>query len=96
MLRRLAVITLTLGALACFGDTSPILLGTAGPWTEVYGQMNKRGIDLAVEEINSRGGIRGRPLRMLERDDRAQGGRATTIAAEFVANRAVVAVVSFA
>jgi branched-chain amino acid transport system substrate-binding protein len=93
VVRRLAILALTLGALACSGDASPILLGTAGPWTERYGEMNKRGIDLAVEEVNARGGIRGRPLRMLERDDRAEGGKAVTIAAEFLANRAVVAVV---
>jgi branched-chain amino acid transport system substrate-binding protein len=55
--------------------------------------MNKYGIDLALEEINARGGVRGRPLRLLERDDHAEGGKAATIAAEFLANRSVVAVV---
>ena len=40
--------------------------------------MNKQGIDLALTEINARGGVRGRPLRIVERDDEGvgtQGGR---------------------
>jgi branched-chain amino acid transport system substrate-binding protein len=55
--------------------------------------MTRRGIDLAVEEINRAGGINGAPLRILARDDEANGSRATAIAQEFVANKSVLAVV---
>ncbi len=55
--------------------------------------MTRRGIDLAVEEINRSGGINGAPLRIMARDDEANGSRATAIAQEFVANRTVLAVV---
>jgi len=79
--------------LACAGQPADVTLGAAGPWTEGYGAMNKRGIDLAVEEINAGGGVRGRPLRLIARDDGADGAKATTIALEFVRNRAVSAVV---
>ncbi len=78
---------------ACAGPTADVTLGAAGPWTEGYGAMNKRGIDLAIEEINASGGVRGRPLRLLPRDDGADGARATTIALEFVQNPAVSAVI---
>ena len=55
--------------------------------------MTRRGIDLAVDEINRGGGINGVPLRILARDDEANGSRATAIAQEFVGNSEVIAVV---
>jgi len=55
--------------------------------------MSRRGIDLAVDEINRAGGINGVPLRILARDDEANGSRASAIAQEFVANPSVLAVV---
>ena len=78
---------------ACAGQPADVTLGAAGPWTEGYGAMNKRGIDLAIEEINAGGGVRGRPLRLLARDDGADGAKAATIAVEFVQNPAISAVV---
>jgi branched-chain amino acid transport system substrate-binding protein len=80
-------------ALACSGPTAEVTVGAAGPWTEGYGAMNKRGIDLAIDEINASGGVRGNPLRVLARDDGADGARAATIALEFVRNPAVSAVI---
>ncbi len=75
------------------GQGGPVTIGAAGPWTTGYGGNNRKGIDLAVEEINRSGGIGGRPLQLLARDDEASGEKATVIAREFVANAAVVAVV---
>ena len=77
----------------CAGSGAPIQIGAAGPWNEAYGAMNRMGIELAVAEINGHGGVRGRPLEVVERDDDGQGTRAAEVAAEFVANPAVVAVV---
>ena len=68
-------------------------IGVAGPWKEAFGRMNKQGIDLAVAHINARGGIKGRPLRLVERDDEGIGSKAAAIAGDFVANRSIVAVV---
>lgn len=70
-----------------------MLIAAAGNWDEGYGAMNKRGIDLAVEQINSEGGVLGRPLRVAMRNDRGDGARAVSIAAEFLANPEIVAVV---
>ncbi|MFL5574529.1 MAG: ABC transporter substrate-binding protein [Gemmatimonadaceae bacterium] len=75
-----------------FGE-GEVVFGAAGPWSEGYGAMNKRGIELAVAEINAAGGIHGRRLRLLARDDDGSGEKATSIAQEFVANADVVAVV---
>jgi len=55
--------------------------------------MSRRGIDLAVDEINHSGGINGARLKVSARDDDASGSRATEIAQEFVANPEILAVV---
>lgn len=75
------------------GDADGVVFGAAGPWTAGYGMMNKRGMDLAVAEINAAGGVGGRPLRLLARDDEGSGAKAAAIAQEFVADPTVVAVV---
>src|SRR5688572_24436833 len=82
-----------LSVFACSSQSKPVYIGVAGPWKEAFGRMNKQGIDLALTEINARGGVRGRPLRIVERDDEGVGTRAAAIAGEFYANRSIVAVV---
>ena len=74
-------------------EGTPVILGAAGPWSEGYGAMNKRGMDLAVAELNAGGGIHGRPLRLQSRNDEGSGAKAATIAQEFVADPSVIAVV---
>ncbi len=78
---------------ACRSGDDSFTVGAAGPWKEGYGVMSRRGIDLAVDEINRSGGIRGRKLSILSRDDEANGSRATSVAQEFVANPSVIAVI---
>jgi branched-chain amino acid transport system substrate-binding protein len=78
---------------ACNRGGDSYTLGAAGPWQESYGVMTRRGIDLAVDEINKSGGINGTPLKILARDDEANGSRAAAIAQEFVGNPSVLAVV---
>lgn len=91
-MRRTFVVAL-LGVLACSRSSEPVYIGIAGPWKEAFGRMNKQGIELALAEINSAGGVRGRPLKVVERDDEGIGTKAAAIAGEFVANKQVVAVV---
>ena len=91
-MRRLFLIAIT-GVLACSRSSEPVYIGVAGPWQEAFGRMNKQGIDLAVAHINARGGVRGRPLRLVERDDEGTGSKAAAIAGEFVANRNIVGVI---
>lgn len=73
--------------------TNSVTFGAAGPWTEDYGVMNRRGIELAVDEINSRPRWKKRPLHIEFRDDRGDGVRATQIAREFLDTPEIVAVV---
>jgi branched-chain amino acid transport system substrate-binding protein len=71
----------------------PIVLGAAGPWTEAYGAMNKRGIELALEHLNARSEHKKRPVQVLFRDDEGNGAKAVAIAQEFVENPRVLAVI---
>jgi branched-chain amino acid transport system substrate-binding protein len=77
----------------CSGGGDAYTIGAAGPWKEGYVVISRRGIDLAVDEINRAGGIKGTPLKVVARDDEASGARATEIAQEFVANPSILAVV---
>jgi len=70
-----------------------MVLGSAGPWTEGYGQMCRRGIELARDEINAAGGVRGAKLEILFEDDSASGTVAARIAQRFVDNPEVLGVV---
>jgi branched-chain amino acid transport system substrate-binding protein len=78
---------------ACSSTKKPYIVGAAGPWKQGYGLQNLQGIELAVEEINSAGGINGHLLRLNSRDDDGEGDKATKIAQEFVATRSVSAVI---
>lgn len=75
------------------GSKGPIIVGAAGPYSEYSGEMTKKGAEIAVAEINAAGGVRGRKIELLERDDSASGRRAAVVAQELVANPAVVGVV---
>jgi len=69
------------------------LLGSAGPWTQGFGLANRRGIELARDEINAAGGIKGKQLEIQFEDDSGSGVVAARIAKQFVDNPAVLAVV---
>jgi len=70
-----------------------IVIGAAGPWEAGYGLMNRRGIELAVAEINRSDAARDRPLQVIFRDDEGDGEKAVAIAEDFVSNDSIVAVV---
>ncbi|MBX3173641.1 MAG: ABC transporter substrate-binding protein [Gemmatimonadaceae bacterium] len=78
---------------ACGGGDAAVRLGMAGPFTEGFGRANQLGAELAVEQINAAGGIDGRMLALVLRDDAGDGARAAAIAEEFVADASIAAVV---
>ena len=77
----------------CRDSSTPVVLGAAGPWREGYGLANRRGVELAVQQINASGGIDGRPVEVVFRDDDGDGATAAGIAADFVADTRIAAVV---
>jgi branched-chain amino acid transport system substrate-binding protein len=89
-----AVLSLALLAVvACAGSKDPYFVGAAGPWKEGYGLQNLQGVQLAADEINKAGGINGHPFEIISRDDEGDGTVAAKVAAEFVKNRRVSAVI---
>jgi branched-chain amino acid transport system substrate-binding protein len=89
--RTLALLALLL-ATACSGEVQPIRIGVAGALSDPIGEPMRRAARLAVDEINAAGGVRGRRLELLERDDHASPDSAVRIAAELYGSD-VVAVV---
>ena len=76
----------------------PIKIGVDGPFTGGSSSMGvsmRDGVRLAAEEINKAGGVLGRPLQLVERDDEAKDERGVQIAQELVNKERVVAVVGY-
>lgn len=74
----------------------PIVIGEINPRTgvlAVQGTAVHQGILLAVEEANARGGIGGRPVALLSRDDEGKPERAIAAAEELVSRRRAVALI---
>ena len=71
----------------------PIVLGAAGAWNEGYGQMNRRGIQLALEELNAAARKVSDSVVIEFRNDGGDGVRASGIAQDFVSNPRILAVV---
>src|SRR3989454_7399098 len=90
-----ALLAAILSLTACSGGSSrgPIVLGLAGPFSQPRGVSMQHATELAVKEINARGGIRGRPLVLRVMDDSARPEVAIRIAQQLADDPAVVAVV---
>lgn len=79
---KLLVGSLILTLWACNLSREPIRIGLAGSLSDPVGIPMKRAAELAVEEINAQGGIQGRPLELIERDDYADPDSAVFVAAD--------------
>jgi branched-chain amino acid transport system substrate-binding protein len=91
---RLAICAaLTLAVVACSRPDQPIVLGLAGPFSQPRGLSMRHGAELAVAEINARGGIQGRLVELRIRDDSASEETALRIAEDYLLDPAVLAVV---
>ena len=89
--------TLALAAGMAFA-ADPIKLGLSGPFTGGSSSMGvsmRDGVRLAVAEINKAGGVLGRPLQLVERDDEAKNERGVQIAQELINKEQVVATLGF-
>jgi len=81
------------GIIGCGADASPIRIAIAGPVGQVTGHSMRLSAELAVDEINRAGGVRGRLIELVVRDDEASPERAIEIAAELRDDPSIVAVV---
>ncbi len=92
----LGTVALSLAAVSFAADT--IRIGLQGPLTggsSPMGVSMRDGAKLAVNEINAKGGIMGRKIEMIERDDEAKNERGVQIAQELINKEKVVATVGY-
>ena len=89
-------------ALACMAATAfaadPIKIGVDGPFTGGSSSMGvsmRDGVRLATDEINKAGGVLGRQIQLVERDDEAKNERGAQIAQELINKEKVAAVVGY-
>jgi branched-chain amino acid transport system substrate-binding protein len=80
-------------AQGCGGERTSIRLGLAGPFGEPRGTSMQLAAQLAVQEINAAGGVRGRPLELAVEDDQADAEHAVEIAHRLYDDHSIVAVI---
>lgn len=91
-----AVFGLAISGAAYAAD--PIKIGLTGPFTGGSSSMGvsmRDGVKLAVEEVNKAGGVLGRPLQLVERDDEAKNEVGVQIAQELINKEGVVATLGY-
>ena len=91
---KLAVASVVLSFAGIAAAADPIKIGVDGPFTGGSSSMGvsmRDGVRLAVEEINKAGGVIGRKLQLIERDDEAKNERGVQIAQELISKEKVVA-----
>jgi branched-chain amino acid transport system substrate-binding protein len=91
-------LTLATAAAGAAFAADPIKIGVSGPFTGGSSSMGvsmRDGVRLAVDEINKSGGVLGRQLQIIERDDEAKNERGVQIAQEMINKEKVAATVGF-
>jgi branched-chain amino acid transport system substrate-binding protein len=95
---KLAVASAVLSLAGLAAAAEPIKIGVSGPFTGGSSSMGvsmRDGVRLAVEEINKAGGVLGRQLQVVERDDEAKNERGVQIAQELINKEKVTATVGY-
>ncbi len=96
LLACVALATLAAASTAFAADT--IKIGLSGPFTGGSSSMGvsmRDGVRLAVEEINKAGGIDGKKIELVERDDEAKNEVGVQVTQELINKEQVVAALGF-
>ena len=94
----LAVCVLFASIIASASFAQTIKIGVDGPFTGGSSSMGvsmRDGVRLAAKEVNAAGGVLGKKLELIERDDEAKNERGVEIAQELINKEKIVAVVGF-
>jgi branched-chain amino acid transport system substrate-binding protein len=81
-------------AAGCTQASGDIFFGVSGPLTgnnAEYGQIWKKSFDIASEEINAAGGIKGRKLQILFEDSQSDPKQSVVVAEKFANDKRIVA-----
>ena len=72
----------------------PIHFGVSGPFSgdrAAYGAVWKKGMNMAVDEINAAGGIKGRPIELIYQDTQSDPKQSVPVAQKFVDDERIIA-----
>ena len=93
-MRKLSTVLFAATALAAFATTGAgaqdIVVATAGPMTGQYaafGEQMRRGAEMAVADINAKGGVLGRKLKLEVGDDACDPKQAVAVANQMVGKK---------
>jgi len=92
----IAAALMSWSAIGFAADT--VKIGVSGPFTGGSAPMGvsmRDGVKLAVTEINAKGGVLGKKIELVERDDEAKNERGVQVAQELINKEKVVATVGF-
>lgn len=92
-LRRSALVGTAVLVAACSRSSGPIVVGLAGPFSQPRGVSMLRAAQLAVNQMNARGGVRGDSLELRVVDDSGSEDAAVRVAEQLYDDPAVLAVV---
>src|SRR5450756_678659 len=98
LMRNIAFSSVALAVVAMSYAADNIKIGLQGPLTggsSPMGVSMRDGAKLAVAEINAKGGLLGRKIEMIERDDEAKNERGVQIAQELINKEKVAASVGY-
>ena len=100
MVARSAFIAILMAGTAMAGSAfaQEIKVGLSGPFTGGSSSMGvsmRDGVKLAVQEINKAGGVLGKQIKLIERDDEAKNELGVQIAQELINKEQVVATLGF-
>jgi branched-chain amino acid transport system substrate-binding protein len=90
----LVVVTLLANSHRQAFGADPILIGVSAPLTgdnASNGQESLNGAKLAAKQINAKGGILGRPIQIVEGDDRCDPKEGAIVAQKFIAQKIAAA-----
>ena len=92
---RFGVWSLVIAASAMAGDEGPIKIGHFGSLTgkdAAFGVASRKGILLAIEELNAAGGIAGRKVEYIGEDIQSKAGESATAVKKLISRDKVVAI----
>ena len=93
-----ALLALLVTACGATTSASPdkVYFGVTGPFTgdnAEYGRIWKQGFQLAIDQINAKGGVRGKPIELIYEDSQSDPKQTPPIAQKFVADQRILAVI---
>ena len=95
LISALGLLVFTFASLA-FGQTEPIKIGLFGSetgGTATFGVSTKEGVMLALDQINSKGGVLGRQIQVISEDDQSKPEEAKTAAEKLINRDKVIALI---